>query len=192
MVPVISLEVSRQLKVKTNGLVDIALVLVGSLFVAAMSQLVIYLPFSPVPITAQTFAVLLVGAALGSRRGGLSLLLYIAEGSMGLPFFSGGRAGLGMLLGPTGGYLVGFVAAAVLIGWLAEHGWDRKILRALVAFAAGSLVIYFFGAIQLAAWIGFEKAFVAGVLPFLAGDVIKIGLATLSLPFAWKLVNRNN
>jgi biotin transport system substrate-specific component len=192
MVPVISLEVSRQLKVKSSWLTDIALILAGSLFVAAMSQLVVFLPFSPVPITAQTFAVLLVGAVLGSRRGGLSLLFYLAEGGLGLPFFSGGRAGLAMLVGPTGGYLVGFVAAAVLVGWLAERGWDRKFACALLAFALGNLIIYAFGVLQLSTWVGFEKAIAAGVLPFLAGDGIRILLAAVALPSAWKLVNNLN
>jgi len=97
-----------------------------------------------------------------------------------------------MLVGLTGGYLEGFVAAAVLVGWLAERGWDRKFACALLAFALGNLIIYAFGVLQLSTWVGFEKAIAAGVLPFLAGDGIRILLAAVALPSAWKLVNNLN
>ena len=167
---------------------DLLLVFGGSLFVAGMAQVRIPLPFTPVPLTGQTFAVLLVGAALGARRGAASLLLYLLQGLLGLPVFSGGTAGLAVLLGPTGGYLVGFVAAAWLVGMLARRGMDRRIPTALLAFLAGELVIYLFGVCWLSAFLGFPRAIAAGLLPFLVGDALKLIAAALALPAAWKLV----
>ena len=167
---------------------DLILIIFGALFVAALAQVKIPLPFTPVPITGQTFAVLLVGAALGSKRGAASLALYTAMGTFGLPFFAGGASGLAYLSGPTLGYLVGFIAAAYVVGLLAERGLERSVRTSLVPFVVGTLVIYIFGAGWLAILFGIEKAFALGVLPFLVGDTIKIGLAALALPAAWKLV----
>ena len=167
---------------------DILLILTGSLFVAAMAQVRIPLPFTPVPLTGQTFAVLLVGAGLGSRRGAASLLLYLLQGIIGLPVFAGGASGLAVLLGPTGGYLVGFVVAAYLIGLLAARGLDRRIPSAFLAFLAGEAVIYLFGVAWLSVFLGFQRAIMAGFLPFLIGDALKLVAAALALPAAWKLV----
>ena len=167
---------------------DILLVVAGSLFVAGMAQVRIPLPFTPVPLTGQTFAVLLVGAVLGSRRGAASLLLYLLQGVLGLPFFAGGASGLAILLGPTGGYLLGFIAAAYLIGLLAARGLDRRIPSALVAFLVGEVVIYLFGVSWLSFYLGIQRALVAGFLPFLIGDAIKLAAAALALPAAWKLI----
>lgn len=167
---------------------DILLVVGGSLLVAGMAQVRIPLPFTPVPITGQTFAVLLVGAALGSRRGAASLALYLLLGLSGLPFFAGGAHGLAALAGPTGGYLVGFVAATWLVGLLAARGLDRRIPSALLAFLAGELVIYLFGVAWLSIYLGFAHAIAAGFLPFLVGDAIKLAAAALFLPAAWALV----
>lgn len=122
---------------------DLALALAGSWLVALLSQLLI--PIQPVPITGQTFGVLLVGAALGWRKGALALLLYVLQGVAGLPFFAGGASGIARLLGPTGGYLIGFVFAAALTGWLSERGWDRRFLSTLLAMALGNAVIYLLG-----------------------------------------------
>ncbi len=166
---------------------DLTLALAGSLLIALSAQISIRLPFSPIPITGQTFAVLLVGFALGSRLAFLSLGLYILEGVSGLPVFAGGGAGPGWLIGPTGGYLIGFVLAATLVGALAQRGLDRKILTTLLAFALGQMVIYLFGVAWLGIFTGWETAFQAGVLPFLAGDVIKAILAALGLPLVWKI-----
>jgi biotin transport system substrate-specific component len=167
---------------------DILLVVAGSFFVAGMAQVRIPLPFTPVPLTGQTFAVLLVGAVLGSRRGAASLLLYLVQGIIGLPVFAGGASGLAVLLGPTGGYLVGFVAAAYLIGLLAARGLDRHFPSALLAFLTGEAVIYLFGVAWLSVFLGLQRAIVAGFLPFLIGDAIKLVAAALVLPVAWKLV----
>lgn len=170
-------------------LFDAALVLGASLVIALSAQVAIQLPFSPVPVTGQTMAVLLVGALLGSRRGALAVLAYIAQGLAGLPVFAGGAAGLARLFGPTGGYLVGFVAAAFLVGWLAERGWDRRFGTTLAAMTLGNLVIYGVGALWLAVFVGgLSRAWSLGVLPFLPGDALKIVLAAVLLPGGWKLL----
>jgi biotin transport system substrate-specific component len=167
---------------------DALLVLTGSLVVAAMAQVRIPLPFTPVPLTGQTFAVLLVGAALGSRRGAGSLLLYLLAGLAGLPFFAGGASGLAYLSGSTGGYLIGFVLAAYVVGRLAETGKDRHFPAAILTFLIGEVLIYVPALIWLSAWIGPQNALAAGLLPFLIGDAIKLVAAALALPAAWKLV----
>ena len=167
---------------------DLLLVTAGALFVAALSQVRIPLPFTPIPLTGQTFAVLLVGAALGAKRGLGSLSLYLALGALGLPFFAGGGSGLSYMTGPTLGYLVGFAAAAYVTGLLAERRFDRKVSTAVFAFLVGQVVIYLFGVVWLAVLLGFQKALLVGFLPFLIGDALKIGAAALMLPAAWKLV----
>ena len=165
------------------------LILCGSLLIALSAHVAIPLPFSPVPITGQTLAVLLVGALLGSRRGALCLLAYLAEGLAGLPVFApGGAPGLARLLGPTGGYLVGFVAAAYVTGRLAEEGWDRRVLSTIAAMLLGSAVIYTCGVSWLAVPLGLEKALVAGLYPFIPGDLVKVVLAALLLPAGWALL----
>jgi biotin transport system substrate-specific component len=166
---------------------DAALVLGGSLFVALAAQVAIRLPFSPVPVTAQTLAVLLVGALLGSRRGALSMLAYLGQGLIGLPVFAAGAAGPVYALGPTGGYLAGFVAAAYLTGWLAEHGWDRGIGTALLAMLAGNVAIYALGLPWLSHYAG-AQALALGLLPYLAGDALKLALAAAALPAGRRLL----
>ncbi|HDN79156.1 MAG TPA: biotin transporter BioY [Chloroflexi bacterium] len=168
-------------------LYDVALVTGGSIFVALAARIAIPLPFSPVPITGQTLAVLLVGALLGSKRGALSLLLYLLEGALGLPVFAGGTGGLVRLLGPTGGYLIGFVAAAFVTGWLAEHQWDRRFWSNFVAMLIGNLLIYLFGLSWLAHYVGLGKVLALGFYPFIPGDLIKLIIATAALPSGWKL-----
>lgn len=168
---------------------DAALTLAGSLLLALLAQLAVPLPFTPVPVTGQTYGVLLVGALLGSRRGALSLLLYLAEGGLGLPVLAGGRPG--WPTGPTGGYLLGFVAAAFVVGWLAERGWDRRFGRAAAAMAIGELVIYLVGLPWLALHVGADRAVPLGLLPFLPGDAVKLLLAAASLPIGWALVGRS-
>jgi len=169
---------------------DILLVTAGSLVVSVSALIQVRLPFTPVPITAQTLAVLLIGVLLGSRRGGLALLSYLGEGLAGLPVFAGGGFGLAHLLGPTGGYLIGFAAAAFLVGWLAERGWDRRTLTALGAMTLGNLVIYAFGASWLALLVGANHALALGVAPFIVGDVLKIAIGTALLPLGWRGLSR--
>lgn len=166
------------------------LILAGSLLVALAARVTIPLPFSPVPITGQTFAVLLVGALLGSRAGAAAMIAYLAEGAMGLPVFAGGRGGADVLVGPTAGYLYGFVAAAFVTGWLCERGWDRRVTTAALAMLVGNVVIYLFGLPWLAYFVGPDRVLVAGLLPFIPGDLLKLVLAALALPGGWKLIGQ--
>jgi biotin transport system substrate-specific component len=172
---------------KQGALADLALILLGSLVVAASAQVSFHLDL--VPITGQTFGVLLVGMALGARRGALALALYLAEGAAGLPVFAEAKFGLATVMGPTGGYIVGFIPAAWLVGLLAERGFDRNLFSTLAAMTAGNIVIYVFGLAWLQTFTGgLEGALVAGLFPFLIGDAIKAVLAALLLPSAWKLL----
>ena len=168
----------------------VSIVIAFSLFNALAAQIAI--PIGPVPITMQTFAVTLTGALLGSRLGAAALIAYLIEGAMGLPFFAGGFGGLGVLLGPTGGYLVSFPAAAYITGAFAEHGWDRRFLTAVAAMAIGSLVILLAGWSWLVVAMRTAPiaAFNVGIAPFLIGDVIKIVLAAAVLPTGWALLKR--
>lgn len=168
---------------------DIFLIAAGSLLVAALAQIEILLPFTPVPITGQTFGVLLIGAALGSKRGAASLILYLIEGGIGLPFFAGGARGLSILTGATAGYLVGFVVAAYVVGLLAERGLERSVRTSIIPFIAGTIIIYLFGVTWLSIVLkSLSQGIALGMIPFLIGDAIKLILASLALPAAWKFV----
>ena len=169
---------------------DVALVLTGSLVVAASAQLRYVLPFTPVPVTGQTLAVLLLGAALGSRRGALTMAAYLAEGAMGLPVFQGGGSGLPWLLGPTAGYLWSLPLAAWTAGRLAERGWDRGPVTAALSMLAGNATIYLVGLPWLAFFVGPDQVLVAGFLPFIPGDLVKVALAAAVLPTVWVSIGR--
>ncbi len=170
---------------------DLVLVGLASLATGLLAQAEVRLPFTPVPVTLQPLAVFLVGAALGSRRGALAMLAYLAEGAAGLPFFAGGAAGLHHLAGPTGGYLLGFVPAAFVIGLGAERGWDRTPVRAFAAMLLGSVVLFACGLAQLGFFVGRSQVLALGLYPFLIGDVLKIAVAATSLPLVWKLLERS-
>jgi biotin transport system substrate-specific component len=167
----------------------LVLVLAGSALVALAAQLKIPLPFSPVPVTGQTFAVLLVAAALG-RLGLASVIAYLAEGAIGLPVFAGGTFGVATIIGPTGGYLIGFALAAAIVGSAAERGWDHHLVTALAAMLLGEIAIYVCGLAWLARFVPLERLLDAGLLPFIPGDLFKMVLAALALPAAWRLVRR--
>lgn len=171
---------------------DAALVGGAALLTAASAQVEIPLGFSPVPLSGQTFAVLLTAAALGPLRGVLGQGLYLLLGLVGLPFFSGGASGWEYLVGATGGYLVGFAVAAALVGVCARRGMDRRPLGTALAFVVGSLVIYAVGVpwLMAVAGVGFGEALALGVWPFLVGDALKALLAAGLLPGAWRLVGR--
>ncbi|MCJ7511520.1 MAG: biotin transporter BioY [Anaerolineales bacterium] len=162
----------------------------GVFLLAIAAQLQIRLPFSLVPVTGQTFAVLLLAALLGSRRGPAVVAIYLFLGGLGAPVFAGGTAGVARLVGPTAGYLVGFIAAAYGVGWLSERGWDRHPGSAAASMALGNVCIYAFGALWLAQFVGGEAVLRTGVAPFIVGDLLKIAFATLLLPAAWRLVGR--
>lgn len=183
---------SRRGPALSRGAVEVALVLTASALVALAAQFTVWLPFTRVPITGQTFAVLLVGATLGSRRGALAMAVYLAEGAMGLPVFAhGGLVGLAALLGPTGGYLWSFPLAAWVVGRMAESGWDRRPVTAGLAMLAGNAVIYLVGLPWLAFFFaGWEQVLVVGFLPYALGDLAKIVLAAVSLPAAWAVIGR--
>lgn len=171
------------------GHVTNALLVIGASVVTAFAaQIAIPLPWTPVPITGQTFAVVLSGAVLGARRGALAQLLYLAGGALGLPVFAEGGAGIAKLLGPTGGYLVAFPIAAAITGALAERGWDRHFGTMLAAMLAASTVIFGLGLLGLARFAPAGQLLGAGLLPFLPGDLIKSTLAALAFPSVWRLL----
>jgi biotin transport system substrate-specific component len=167
---------------------SVGVVIVFSLFIAAAAQFAIHI--GPIPITGQTFAVLLTGALLGSRLGAAAVIVYLIEGAIGLPFFASGAAGIVRFFGPTGGYLVAFPAAAFVTGAFAEHGWDKNYPQAVAAMAIGSAIVF------LGGWAWYSiltntpavAAFQIAVLPYLVGDAIKIALGAAVLPTGWALL----
>jgi len=168
------------------------LILVGSLLLTVSAK--VQVPFYPVPMTLQTLVVLLIGIAFGWRMGSATVLAYLAQGALGFPVFAGTpEKGLGLLYmaGPTGGYLLGFALAAATTGWLAERGLDRSAIGTAFAMAAGNVVIYVCGLVWLSSFVGMEKAVDFGLVPFLFGDLMKIALATATLPMIWKFLNRH-
>jgi biotin transport system substrate-specific component len=169
---------------------QVGLVIGFSLLTALAAQVVI--PIGPVPITGQTFAVLLTGALLGPRLGAMAMIAYLIEGASGLPFFAGGHFGLVHLMGPTGGYLVAFPAAAFIAGAFAEHGWDRRFFSAAAAMAIGSIVIIVCGCVwfSLLTHTSIVNAVRVTVAPFILGDIVKILLAAAVLPSGWKLLRK--
>jgi biotin transport system substrate-specific component len=171
---------------------QLVLVVAFSLLMALSAQFVIPLPWTPVPVTGQTFVVLLAGALLGSRLGALAMIAYLIEGASGLPFFRAGGGGLTYLLvSPTTGYLLSYPLAAFVVGLLAERGWDRRYFSAAAAMLIGSALILLGGWAWLSLFFkSAADAFRAGVTPFLLGDVIKIALAAAALPSGWALVRK--
>jgi biotin transport system substrate-specific component len=169
---------------------DIALVAGGAAFTGLLAQVAI--PLWPVPITGQTLAVLLVGSTLGALRGVLAMVVYAVLGVVGVPWFSDAASGLHVIAGPTGGYIIGFIAAAGLTGWLAQRQWDRRVLGAFVSFMAGTGVTFAIGLPWLAAALGLNllQTLEGGLYPFIVGGVIKALLAAGIIPFAWKLTAR--
>ncbi|MGI9393077.1 MAG: biotin transporter BioY [Boseongicola sp.] len=174
---------------------NVVLAVAGSALIAICAK--IQVPMWPVPMTMQVFAVLLIGLAYGARLGFATVLLYLAEGSIGLPVFANG-GGFAYLAGPTGGFLLGFPLAALVAGWLAERGWGRPMLQVFVASIIGIAIIYVVGVPWLANFYATAKgqtidlaltnAFANGMTPFLVGDLVKAALAAMILPTAWKLL----
>lgn len=167
---------------------NLMLAFAGSVLLTISAK--INIPFYPVPMTMQTFMVLCIGMAFGPRLGGATLLLYLGEGALGLPVFAGTPEkgiGLAYMAGPTGGYLFGFFVAAVVVGWLAEKGWDRNMWTTLLAMILGTAIIFVLGVLYLGVLYGWDKPiFEWGMIPFLPGAGFKIGLAAAVLPLTWK------
>ena len=171
---------------------NVLLAIAGSLLLVVSAK--IKIPFYPVPLSMQTFVVLMIGMVYGWKLGGATILLYLAEGALGLPVFSGAPErgiGIAYMMGPTGGYLVGFLFAAVLVGWLAERGWGKHAVSTFSAMVLGNLLIYSLGLLWLGTVIGWDKPVLAyGLTPFILGDLLKIAAATLLLPLAWNKLAR--
>jgi biotin transport system substrate-specific component len=171
---------------------NIALILAGALLIYLTARIAIPVPGSPVPVTGQTFGVLLASGALGFRRGVSSVALYVLIGLIGLPFFAEGKGGLSVILGASGGYLIGFVIAGGVVGRLADLGWDRRILGALVAMLIGNVIIYVVGVpwLMVVLHADLPTGIAKGLTPFLIGDAIKLALAAGAFPIAWWAVGR--
>lgn len=176
---------SNRLWPQTGLARNLALAVAGTLVVAAAAQ--VNVPMLPVPMTLQTLAVLMIGAAYGARLGAATLALYALEGAIGLPVFAEFRSGI-MLA--SFGYVLGFIAAAYVVGYLAERGWDRSVPKMFAAMLLGAAVLYVPGLIWLSFWIGGPAAIQYGLVPFLAGDVVKAAVAALGFPAAWALLGR--
>lgn len=174
-------------KIETSRIRQLALVVAGSLLLTLSAK--IQVPFWPVPMTMQTFVVLMIGATCGARLGGAAVALYLAQGLVGLPVFAHG-GGVAQFAGPTGGYLIGFLVAAVLLGHLARRGFGRNLVTALVAFAIAEVAIFACGLAWLATLVGVDKAIAGGLLPFLPAETLKVALATALLPAAWRFARR--
>ena len=161
----------------------------GSALIALCAQ--VSVPFYPVPVTMQTFAVILIGLTYGWRLGGITVALYLVEGAIGLPVFAGGKGGMIVLMGPTAGYLYGFFLAAVACGWFAERGFDRSYFKLIVPLLAGNVLLYTSGLIWLGNFIGWDKPVLDfGLYPFIPGDLLKIAMAAVLLPTVRKYVDR--
>ncbi|MCY3769681.1 MAG: biotin transporter BioY [Gammaproteobacteria bacterium] len=171
---------------------SITLMVVGAALLTLSAK--VQIPFYPVPMTMQTFVVLVLGLTYGFKLGGMTVLLYLVLGSTGLPVFAGTpEKGIGLLymVGPTGGYLLGFVLAAMTTGYLAERGWDREMMSTFLALLIGNVLIYVPGLIWLGNVVGWDKPVLAwGLTPFVFGDMAKIVLAMLVVPAAWKVVRK--
>lgn len=174
----------------TNLLRVLLVALAGSALIAVSSK--IQVPMTPVPMTLQTLVILVIGMACGWRLGGLTVLLYLAEGAAGLPVFAGTpERGLGVsyMIGSTGGYLLGFLLAALVVGLLADAGWDRNVPLTAAAMLIGNVVIYLPGLLWLGSVAGWDNPILEwGLTPFIVGDLVKVALAALLMPAAWRLV----
>ena len=185
----VPIRISERLNVRVR---HTALILAGTLLIALGAQVSFVIPGTPVPVTGQTFGVLVAGGALGFRRGIASVLLYVVLGAVGLPFFALGKTGVDVILGATGGYLIGFVVAGAIVGRLAELGWDRNLIGSIGAMLLGEVAIYAIGVpwLAAAAKLSPSDAISAGLTPFLLGDAIKMLLAAGAFPVAWWVVGR--
>ena len=186
------IDVLRPARVQTALAYNAITMLSATIVLAISAQFAFAIPFSPIPVTGQTFIVLLVGAVFGPVRGGAVIMMYLAEGISGLPVFANGGFGPAYLIGPTGGYLISFVPAAVVVGYLAERGWDRMLATTFAAMALGTAIILLGGASWLAMTTQRTDILAIALYPFLPGAVIKIVAAAGLLPTVWKYVNKQS
>jgi biotin transport system substrate-specific component len=170
---------------KANLAVDALAVFLGSLFLILGAQVSIPLPFTPVPITGQTFSVLVIGSMLGVSRAPLAVLLYIAYGALGLPVFADHSGGVHVVMGATGGYIIGFIFSAMLIGYLSEKGWDRTYGKSILAMTLGHLLIFAFGLAWLVPFVGADQVLAKGFYPFILGTIVKTLLAGSTSAVGW-------
>ena len=177
---------------RTGLLAELTLIAGGALFLALTAQISFQLPFTPVPITLQTFGVLLLGASYGAWRGTVTTVLYLLLGVVGLPVFADQSHGIDVILGATGGYLIGFVIAAGFVGWLAQRQWDRRFSSATAAMLTSTVIIYAIGLpwLMMDQNLNWATTLEFGLYPFIAGDLLKLYLAAALLPAAWRLVRR--
>lgn len=177
---------------RTGLLIDALLIVGGALFLALCAQISFELPFTPVPITLQTFGVLLLGASYGAWRGGITTVLYLLMGIVGLPVYADQTHGLDVILGATGGYLIGFAVAAAFVGWLAQRQWDRRFSSATAAMLAGTVIIYAIGLpwLMVDQDLSWTTTLEFGLYPFVPGDLLKLYLVAALLPGAWRLMRR--
>ena len=185
----VPIQVGERLGVRVR---NITLIVIGALLIYLTARVAFPVPGSPIPVTGQTFGVLLVGGALGFRRGLSAVALYVLIGLIGFPFFAEGKGGLGVILGASGGYLIGFVIAGAVVGRLAELGWDRRLIGAVVAMLIGNLIIYLIGVpwLMAVAHLDLQAGIAKGLMPFVVGDAVKLALAAAAFPVAWWVVGR--
>jgi len=184
--PVLIDAILPRVDTKTKAIArDIALVLSFAIITAVCAKLKVEI--GAVPITMQTFAVLLAGALLGAKRGALSQVTYLLLGLAGVPWFARG-GGIVYILSPTLGYIIGFVFAAFFVGWLCEKGFDRQVRTAILAMLIGNILLYIPGVLWLAKFVGLGKVLSIGFYPFIVGDLLKIFLAGSILPIGWKFI----
>lgn len=170
---------------------EMPLLLAFNLLLVASAYLSFNVPFSPIPITGQTLGVLLVAMALGRTRAVGVVTAYLLEGALGLPVFAGGKAGMAVLAGPTGGYLLGFLVASVLVGWLADHNWDKSFIRSLAAMSLGTAVIFACGLAQLSFFVPAASLLQMGFYPFVPGALLKLAVAGVVLPSIWRFLRNH-
>ncbi|MEE2999190.1 MAG: biotin transporter BioY [Pseudomonadota bacterium] len=178
---------------QSSWIYKLFLALIGTLLLTLSAK--IQVPFYPVPMTMQTFVILVIAMTFGIKLGSLTVFLYLLEGAFGLPVFAGTPIkgiGLTYMLGPTGGYLFGFIVATFTLGYLAENGFDRSFFATFISMLIGTLLIFLCGCVWLSSLIGLEKAIQYGVLPFIWSELFKIGLATAILPTCWRYINYNS
>lgn len=178
-------------QIKEKALIyDIIVIFGASIFIALSAQIAFNVPFSPVPITGQTFAVLLTGALLGSRRGSLAVLTYLLEGISGLPVFAQAQFGLVHLFGPTGGYLLGFLPAVFIAGLLVEIGWGKSLYGTLAIMSIGTIIIFICGLSGLKLLFGNKNVLNIGLYPYITGAVIKVVLAAVIYHLGWRVMDK--